>query len=382
MTKSDFILALSEALVQLPGSARSRVLEYFEEMIDDRIESGMSEEEAVAAMGSVDEIVREVAPEAEKAQFMRAEESASKSGAESFEFRYPVENLVINSCSAKLHVFSGELPDGVTAKVDCKLSENEECVCGLENGTLKIKYRNQKQRGFSLRNLFGCGNSSITVMLSNAALVRGEIAAGSGDIRLNGLVFTDSLEVGSASGNQDLLDVAVHTRCKLHAASGDITVKNLTCGEQLEMHTASGDVDLFDVRAGKIDVGTASGDPTLGSIECDDLHVGTASGDADLRNIRSGAIDLGSASGDLTFADSNCTGAIEMNSTSGDIEIRNISCDGVITLHTISGDVNGKLMPVENYTFHARSRTGDVKIPYTNGSCHVKISTTSGDIRF
>ena len=53
MTKIEFILSLSRALQGLPQSDVTERLEFYNEMIDDRIEDGLSEEEAVAAIGSV-----------------------------------------------------------------------------------------------------------------------------------------------------------------------------------------------------------------------------------------------------------------------------------------------------------------------------------------
>lgn len=382
MTKSEFIDKLTEALAYLPGQERVRILEYYEEMIDDRIENGMSEEEAVAAMDNIDDILKEAAPEALNAMREAASEKATDPRAKFFEFRNPIEAIVANSASVELHVLNAELPNGVTARVDCNLSENEECICSLENGTLKVQYKNQRQRGFFLRNLFSDHDRSITITLANAALVHGEFRASSGDIDLNSLVFTSSLEVQTASGNLDAHNIAVQRNCTLHTASGDITATNLTCGDVCEIHTASGDPDLHDIRAGKIDVGSASGDPTLGSIECDELIAHSASGDLDLHGIKAAKIVIGSSSGDLTLSDAVCSGTIEMNSTSGDVEIQNTQCRSDICLSTTSGDIRGRLVSPEDYRYIARSRTGDVKVPHYEGSCPVEIQTNTGDITF
>ena len=382
MTKSEFILSLSEALAHLPGQERSRVLEYYEEMIDDRIESGMTEEDAVAALGSIEEILKEAAPEALNAARSHSEEATPERGGKCILLREPIDTLIANSACAELHILSQKLPDGVTARVDYNLSENEECLCSLEGGRLEVRYKSIKQRGFSLRNLFTSFNASIAITLNDPALARGEISASSGSIDLTELVFTDSLDVGTASGDLDAHDIAVRNNCKLHAASGDITGHNLTCGEVLEISTASGDIEVNSSKAGRFIVGTASGDSKLGSIECDALEAHSASGDAELHRIKSGSISLGSASGDITLADSECSGTIEAGSTSGDVELRDVSCAGSMDLSSTSGDVKGRLSPAENYSFRATSRIGDVKVPHTNGNCPVDIRTMSGDITF
>lgn len=60
MSKEQFLAAIRQRLNGLPQSDIDRSLEYYAEMIDDRIDDGMSPEEAVAAMGSVDEIVSQI----------------------------------------------------------------------------------------------------------------------------------------------------------------------------------------------------------------------------------------------------------------------------------------------------------------------------------
>lgn len=54
MNKKDYLDALAKALDCLFREKRSEILSFYQEAIDDRIEEGMSEEEAVCAMGPVE----------------------------------------------------------------------------------------------------------------------------------------------------------------------------------------------------------------------------------------------------------------------------------------------------------------------------------------
>ncbi len=56
MNKQEFLSALRDKLSGLSEEDIEKSIEYYSEMTDDRIEDGLSEEEAVAALGSVDEI--------------------------------------------------------------------------------------------------------------------------------------------------------------------------------------------------------------------------------------------------------------------------------------------------------------------------------------
>ena len=63
MTKIDFLLELSDRLEGLNEEDREQSCQFYDEMIDDRIEEGMSEEEAVADLGSIDHIVKQIIAE-------------------------------------------------------------------------------------------------------------------------------------------------------------------------------------------------------------------------------------------------------------------------------------------------------------------------------
>ena len=56
MTEKQFLKALRKALRGLPAAERKDALSYYSELIHDSMESGMTEQDAVASLGSVEEI--------------------------------------------------------------------------------------------------------------------------------------------------------------------------------------------------------------------------------------------------------------------------------------------------------------------------------------
>lgn len=64
MTKLQFLLALRDKLSALPGNEAEERLRFYSEMIEDRVEEGLSEEEAVAAVGAVDQIADQILSDA------------------------------------------------------------------------------------------------------------------------------------------------------------------------------------------------------------------------------------------------------------------------------------------------------------------------------
>ena len=63
MSKFEFLEKLKKGLTGLPESEIEERLNFYSEMIDDRIEEGLTEEEAVAQVGSIDEIISQVLSE-------------------------------------------------------------------------------------------------------------------------------------------------------------------------------------------------------------------------------------------------------------------------------------------------------------------------------
>lgn len=63
MNKNAFLSVLRERLNGLPEEDINKSMEFYSEMIDDRVEDGMSEEEAVEAIGTIDEIISQILSE-------------------------------------------------------------------------------------------------------------------------------------------------------------------------------------------------------------------------------------------------------------------------------------------------------------------------------
>ena len=60
MRKVEFLNRLRALIGKYPYEELEKSLEYYSEMIDDRMEDGMTEEEAVASLGSAEEIAQQI----------------------------------------------------------------------------------------------------------------------------------------------------------------------------------------------------------------------------------------------------------------------------------------------------------------------------------
>lgn len=82
MNKQQFIIALSSRLAYLPREDVEKAVAFYIEAIDDRIEDGMSEYEAVAAMGGIDSVVHAIEAEMPLSAIVRQRVKSSRERSE------------------------------------------------------------------------------------------------------------------------------------------------------------------------------------------------------------------------------------------------------------------------------------------------------------
>lgn len=63
MNKQEYLEAIRSRISAMPADDVNRFMDYYSEMIDDRVEDGLSEDEAVADMGSPDAAVEQILEE-------------------------------------------------------------------------------------------------------------------------------------------------------------------------------------------------------------------------------------------------------------------------------------------------------------------------------
>lgn len=81
MNKQDFLSELSAKLASLPKHEIDKSISYYEEIINDRIEDNMAEEDAVAALGDIESIANNIMYDMSIPALMKAKVSESKNKA-------------------------------------------------------------------------------------------------------------------------------------------------------------------------------------------------------------------------------------------------------------------------------------------------------------
>ena len=334
MEKKAFMQALRRGLARLPEEERLRALAFYEEAIDDRMEDGMTEAEAVAAMGSPEDIVREA--------LGQAEAEPRPAG------RAPGKDVRLWSCAAEgiREVTLAELNRDVkvlpAAQGDLRLeyeeAPDEDMEISAEDGALRIRRRGRERLCWAWRR-----HKAATVLRLPEGLAANLTAiAENGDVCAEGLSLA-----GSAT---------------LRTKNGDVCAKRLAAGNAL-LASLNGDVELKAARVGAAVLSDKNGDISAEDVRCASLRAEDAKGDVELKDV--------AVEGDV-FA----------RTTMGDVAFDRLSAGARIELHSMMGDVAGTFLgPRSRYAVSAATKLGDIDLPrHTDGEVPLVLSTEMGDI--
>ena len=109
MNKQEFLLQLRKNLFGLPQKDIEERLSFYEEMIDDRMEEGCSEEEAILAIGPTEKIAAQIISETPLAKI--AKKKAGPMGNHSFGAWLP-DLAFLGNCRGGGYPFSLHFPMG------------------------------------------------------------------------------------------------------------------------------------------------------------------------------------------------------------------------------------------------------------------------------
>lgn len=422
MTKSEYMKVLQEKMQRYNIAVEREILEDYEEHFAEGLAQGRTEEEIIAELGNIEDMLQEFSEADLKQELETVELQASQSN--SYERIY--REVVI---------------DGLLADVE---------VCSSGDDQLRIDYENRGSKAQKLWYYFyqyeedgifyagvkkregaefgrDLGPESVWDVFSHFGRrssgdidLRLEIPAGipvirlhttSGDLQIRE-IQTDELEAQCTSGDLHIEAVG----CKKLSGwtqSGDMEISGITMGikedTEIKLHTTSGDLELQRISAARIRIQSASGDLNAEQLEAEELKLQTSSGEQELDNIQCTRAILQSGSGDMDIDNirgkelraGTGSGSIDLQADmevfdvkvgSGDIDLEAGSAARQIRLAAGSGDIDLDIGQVEGASITACSGSGDMTVKghevsghsyttsYGGGACQVKIVTGSGDI--
>lgn len=422
MTRAQFLNDLYHRLESLTREQAEQHLTYYAEMLADRMEEGMSEEQAVESMEDLDTIARRILeeeglpaaapadPPAAPPAYPDASRIPGGGGTRAYQppkkrnWRKPASALLwglailcaVISLSARLTrdsrapTYYAETTDAVTTVEDVDSGVTQEA---LEEVVLSS--------GAASHEIPAEAVNALSVNWTSGAV---EVASWSGDSisfstdsGLFGVEWgqaDDTLRLSQHGGDTLYLQIPAGTLGSLtiSAASADVLVEDVNI-DALDIATISGDVRAGWVNAAEIAVKTTSGDVYLDGLTADRLNVTTTSGDVDGSECCAYEFQAKSVSGKIEM-DLRDAERVIVGTVSGGVDLSLPSLDpaAYVTLDSRSGDISLALPEDLGFelTFDTVSGDADMEADCTRlngvytrngGGCAIYAVTVSGDLR-
>ena len=207
--------------------------------------------------------------------------------------------------------------------------------------------------------------------------------------------YRDGLSLGGVKDDKwltVLIPDGMVGELKIETTSADVRLNGLET-EMLTVSTASGGIQSTECYTQTAELSSISGYVNLyGGLYADSLDLTTTSGDIS-GDVTCGIIGVSTISGDISLYGTGSTDEIRMNTTSGDIwcSVDDPSIQS-ISVNSTSGDVSLSLPYDMGFTLEYDTISGDFpnsyfemsqqngKYVFNGGGCEIEVDTGSGDL--
>lgn len=425
MNKQEYMSALIEALSIFDESVRTEIIEDYEEHFAAGKANGKTEEEIVAELGSIEELVNDLKELSGNGQNGGSEGTAEKDwenmakdivksvanfigtmagtitknagkvtenvfdGAESFAesfasgFDAAAEKVVSKSTEFAKEVVSSYKAAAGTAETEAADKTEGEAEEAPTEAATAVCLNVVADTDCGDIIITASDDDSIHASYENNGTVNQQLAY-KFEFKESGDNFVVSVK--KQSGNAFFFKAMPNPEIKLYI-SVPAFIKGITA------HSMSGDISMENLTAESIELSSMSGDITVNGARVEGEFVSnTMSGDLNANSISALAVELKSMSGDSRFSGS--ARDVKVSSTSGDSRVETEGAEKV-TATSISGDVKVTLVNATGYRADVKSTSGDITLKfgderYTDaknaqytlgdGSVEVYASSVSGDV--
>lgn len=352
MTKERFLGNLEYALHFMPDAEREATLNFYSEMIDDRMEDGLTEEEAVDQMEKPEEIEQRLR-RTQEAQSDEADGSReNKNGAdenvdknddwETRSVTYPaasISDISIRSDNLPVHLYRSE---DDTVRMTYFTCAEDPYTLTLENGHMLLTHPGFSAR--SGRDLF----ESISDLMNNLSQAfsgtRYSIKAGAYIDLSVPAGFGGAVFIATSNARVRVEHASCHAGVTVRSSNGRITVDD-------------SDADFFDLQ--------------------------TFNARVSVNDVKTRAnVLMRSTNGRLEIKDSVLFGMLDAATSNGTISVDGVSADD-IRLKTSNGSIIGTLKgSMSDYAIESHTSNGHNSLPDgTQGRKHLSAKTSNGSIR-
>lgn len=331
MTREQFLNDLKAALSAMKEEELEGVVSYYAEMIDDRMEAGMTEEAAVKAMEPVREIASRVLEEAGMNETKAEPKEAKDDRQEIVRPAETVREMHIQAENKRIKITSEE--DAHDIRLRYFIGSNDIFRLHEDDGVLTLEHKMRPLTSFA--NEKGGDSFSLESILNGI----GKFISSLGERVVNGGMFSyeapeNEIEIilpktfcarleASTSNSRILVEDLIFTQpLRLTTSNAFIQAENVNCAQDITFTTSNSKIVLNDVNVNGGKLSTSNGRITL-----DDMIV------------REEMVAVNS-NGSIKISDCQIGVALAASSSNGAIELEAVACPD-ITLKTSNGSISG-----------------------------------------
>ncbi|MDE5951329.1 MAG: DUF4097 family beta strand repeat-containing protein, partial [Acetatifactor sp.] len=265
MTKSEYMSTLREKLQRYNRALETEILEDYEQHFAEGLAEGRTEEEIIAELGNIEDMLQEFSEEDLKQELEAVESQASQSN--SYEQLYRA--VVI---------------EGLLADVEVRRSQDDQLKIDYENRGSKSQKLRYRFYQYEENGVFYAGVKDCKDMLSTFANLGNRSFSGGINLSVQIPAGIPAIRVYTSSGDLDIREIQTQ-ELEARCASGDLRIEDVAC-KKLNGKTQSGDMEVSGV--------------TMNVREDTEIELSTTSGDMEIRRLAAARIRMHTSSGDLS----------------------------------------------------------------------------------
>ncbi len=363
MNKQDYLTEFFRALGLISNAEREQIADYYNELICDRLEQGMTEEEAVAQLGDP----------AEAAAMFREQYTAEENSLA------PEQSLTIVEEAPALTTLDFEVENlriivqGMTDSSELPSiqfqsnPEFDEIHTETRGGVFYYRHKIRKNVGMSLLHFFKSPELRDFVVRIPASW-KGTLLLKTcnGPISVSGVEDMQKLGMTTSNGRLELRDLSAS---QIEAKSGNAQIILQNIGTvNLEAVTSNGRIEASAIHATGLFLHTTNGSMQLGDLQANSLRAETSNGKIEGANcVISGELRLSSTNGAVTLEKSKAEG-IRLTSSNARLKVDQIEAPQ-IELRSSNGGISGTVLgAAEDYETEARTTNSSCNLPNLSGT--------------
>ena len=360
MNREEFKIYLAARLATLTDEERTEVFNYFDECLDEAVENGEDENEAIERLGDPDEVAGQLLADRE-AKTAAPEQTAPYSSA------FDPAGLLGVSVSARHAGISVTSTATDTVRVRYDVHKGEDFSADIEDGVLVVRERVPQHWMLWLRAIINLGweGKRWIIDINLPKQFDGFVELESS----NHAVSVERVSVGSLSAQ---------------TSNGKLIVDGVKAAGEITEISSNGKTSLRNSTAnGNVRVETSNGRAEADSVECrGEMTVRTSNGRVQIERCNAASIKAKTSNGGATLAQVKVDKELTVKTSNGSIEVDAVGAGELLKLISSNASITGRLSgSISQYTIITRTSNGKALPPSGgNGPTRLEAITSNGRI--